>query len=559
MTKLKKCTVSILLLLLGFSFSTLNAQINTKGAREDDNIIPTGHSFGLVIGISQYTNLPKLQYADKDAEYFYNLLKQISPREDSNNLALFTNKDVTRDAVTDKLYDITERVKPGDKVFIYFSGHGDLEQLIQTDNCLLLLGDSPSKNYLRKSSSYLDINLFKQFFQSWASKNAKIIFVCDACHSGSLIGGETGRKNTLLSLQESWKNEIKLLSCQPGELSLEGGQWGGGRGLFSYYLGLGLKGLAHNNNKGNGITLFELDNFLRQQVSNSSDQAQIPVAQGDMKFVINTVSAPLLAAAKKELSKNNSEGLYASNLRGGENDILDLIKDSVGRATYLAFKKQLHSNNLLEPEGASAHYYLEQFISTHGNRIVKNNMTIELIDALQYSYDQLLDLVYLDEYAKVGIFEKLKIEKELTSALKLAGNNKAIADKINSKLLFFKACEVTIDIMHGSISYANTEKLNNGIDFLKKAIALDLMSPNLYLKMGDYLLYTNRFAEAVKTYLHYQQLLPNDEHSYNKLGLAFMASQQYDEATAAFKKSLQINPGYSTAFDNLKIAMKQKK
>ncbi|MBK7305024.1 MAG: hypothetical protein IPI90_17740 [Saprospiraceae bacterium] len=42
----------------------------------------------------------------------------------------------------------------------------------------------------------------------------------------------------------------KILSCQPNEFSLEGEQWGGGRGVFSYHLVDGLFGLADRNNDG---------------------------------------------------------------------------------------------------------------------------------------------------------------------------------------------------------------------------------------------------------------------------------------------------------------------
>jgi tetratricopeptide (TPR) repeat protein len=544
------------LLVLLFFAIVANAQVVNKGVspiKKTDKDI--GKSYGLIIGISNYSSLPKLTYADKDAEYFYQYLRQQTVAADSNNIALYLNNEATRDAVTDKLYEITDQVKSGDKVYLYFSGHGDIEQLVQTDNCLLLLSNSPSKNYLRKSNSYLDINLFKSFFQNWSAKQVKIIFVCDACHSGSLVGGEEGKKNTLLSLQQSWSNEIKLFSCQPDEVSLEGMQWGGGRGLFSYYFVLGLKGLADKNNNAE-VSLFEMDAYLKEQVSNSSDQSQIPLVQGDLKWIISAVKPASLASARIEVLNNNSE-MGSLALKNNGNGVIDLLKDSTSKILYKNFNEQLHKKYLLEPISKSALYFFNSLKASKANKLVVNDMKIQLIEALQSSFDLLLDYVYTDTYEKLGINEKATIEKELNTALDLAEGKKVLEDKIKSKLLFLSACEATIDIVPNSVSYSNREKMDIGITLLNKAISIDPISPHLYLKLGDYYLYTNRINDAIKTYITYQRLLPNDELSYNKLGLAYLSAKQYDAAIYSFKKAVAINSSYEQAAANLKIALKR--
>jgi tetratricopeptide (TPR) repeat protein len=96
-----------------------------------------------------------------------------------------------------------------------------------------------------------------------------------------------------------------------------------------------------------------------------------------------------------------------------------------------------------------------------------------------------------------------------------------------------------------------------GIDLLNKAISIDPISPHLYLKLGDYYLYTSRINDAIKTYITYQRLLPNDELSYNKLGLAYLSAKQYDAAIYSFKKAVAINSSYEQAAANLKIALKR--
>lgn len=530
------------------------AQINTKGAVVSKSLQKQGNTFALVIGISEYTALPKLQYADKDAIQFYQFLRQSLPVADTSRLSLFINQQANRDLITETLYTITEQVTAGDRVLVYFSGHGDVEQLTQTDNSLLLLSESPAKNYLRRSSSYLDIQLFRQFFQAWNEKKANVIFICDACHSGSLIGGEEGRKSTLLTLRQSWNREIKLLSCQPDEVSLEGRQWGGGRGLFSYYLILGLKGMA-DADKNTEVSLFELDNYLKSEVSRSSGQSQIPIAQGDLRAVVTAFTPAMLASAHKELKSPEAHEEELVALKGNDGDIGVLLKDSLSRQLYYNCRQALQSGHLLEPQEQSAYYYYQQLEKLPVNELVKNNLRLELFSALQQPFEAYLQVVYNDQADRFGILEKVAMEAALRASLSLAGKNKTLMQRVKAKLLFSEACELAVSIRPGSKDYFTLEKLRKGIGLLNQALALDSLSPQLYLRLGDYYLYSNQSREAIRAYETYQQLLPNDEYAANKLGLAYMDAGNREKAIQAFRKALQLNPGFETAARNLETAL----
>ena len=146
----------------------------------------------------------------------------------------------------------------------------------------------------------------------------------------------------------------------------------------------------------------------------------------------------------------------------------------------------------------------------------------------------------------------------LDTALRLVAHNSVLANQVKSKILFFQACELAVDIFPGSNTYENMEKLNQGIDLLKQAVLIDKFSPHLYLKLGDYYLYTNKFNNSVDNYTQYQQLLPNDANSYNKPGLAYMAIKKYDLAVDAFTRCLRLKPGFSNVEENLRIAKTRK-
>ncbi|MBK6996745.1 MAG: hypothetical protein IPH31_18130 [Lewinellaceae bacterium] len=57
---------------------------------------------------------------------------------------------------------------------------------------------------------------------------ARVLIITDACRSGKLAGNSIGGAQlTSQNLAQQFANEIKILSCQPNEYSLEGEQWGG--------------------------------------------------------------------------------------------------------------------------------------------------------------------------------------------------------------------------------------------------------------------------------------------------------------------------------------------
>ncbi len=215
-------------------------------------------SAGLLIGISQYQHLDSLQFAHRDAAAFAEFLKTQNVPDD--NIKLFINENATRFNIVDELYNLSLKLKKGDTFYFYFTGHGDLEAKIGYENSLLLLYPSLRKNYFQ-GNEYLQLSELRTWFGELTKKGVEVVFIADACHSGGLIGGKEGLDKTQRALQESWQGITKILSSQTNEFSLEGKQWGGGRGIFSYFLTNGLIGLA-DTNKDTKISLKELEDYL---------------------------------------------------------------------------------------------------------------------------------------------------------------------------------------------------------------------------------------------------------------------------------------------------------
>ena len=97
----------------------------------------------------------------------------------------------------------------------------------------------------------------------------------------------------------SYANEVKILSCQPDEYSIEGKQWGGGRGAFSYHFLNGLFGMA-DNNADLFIDLKEIGRYLEDNVSSEvAPESQNPMTIGSKSTKVSKVYPEILAQLKE--------------------------------------------------------------------------------------------------------------------------------------------------------------------------------------------------------------------------------------------------------------------
>ncbi len=114
-------------------------------------------------------------------------------------------------------------------------------------------------------------------------RERKVIMFLDACHSGG-TGQDLATRGQLSVAQinefyeEIGKENsfiVTMTASSKGEESLEGERFGGGHGVFTYYLGVGLSGAA-NSDLNQYITLGELYQFTRKKVREATNDKQSP-------------------------------------------------------------------------------------------------------------------------------------------------------------------------------------------------------------------------------------------------------------------------------------------
>ncbi len=332
--------LTISLLLPYFSFS------QEKGVTPVNSISSTdGMTRAVVVGVSKYqdSNIPSLRFAHVDAEEFAKFLQSKAGGSlTTDQIVLITDEQATAANIYSQLSWLLEETQEGDRVIFYFSGHGDVETKTSRNKGFLLAHDTPSNNYFVGGVRVNDINDILADLVD--IKKAKILLITDACRSGNLAGGQDGTTATASALSERYNNQVKIMSCQPNELSLEGEQWGGGRGIFSYHLIDGLTGMADEDGN-EEVDLSELDDYLDDRIPKETEKRQYPLLVGSPRTSLAKIDADELAALIENKSSQEAS-IAAIGTKGIEEAIFANADTSIQRI-YKEFISALDKNYFL--------------------------------------------------------------------------------------------------------------------------------------------------------------------------------------------------------------------
>lgn len=246
--------------------------------------------WAVVIGISSYRDslIAGLRYASSDARSFYDLL--VSPQAGGyapSRVKLLLDADATSQNIRNALFSWLKQALAEDLVTIYFAGHGSPESPDSPNNLYLLPYDARYDDITTSGFPMWDIETaLKRFIRA-----RKVVVIADACHSGGVghsfdIARRGDRGVTVNPISTSIQNlsqigdGIAVISASDDkQFSQEGEQWGGGHGVFTYYLLKGLGGDADYNRDGQ-VTLGELIPYLSERVRRETGNAQSPTVAG---------------------------------------------------------------------------------------------------------------------------------------------------------------------------------------------------------------------------------------------------------------------------------------
>jgi sulfatase modifying factor 1 len=145
---------------------------------QDIPVIPPGKNHLLAIGINDYAHCPKLHNAVKDVEDFAALMGDKYGFEKAQ-IQLLCNEDATAERIMAAFKSLVRTVQPTDNVLIYFSGHGELDDILDEGFWIPIEAERGKENhYIRNSTIHnvlRKINSFHTFL------------IVDSCYSGSLF------------------------------------------------------------------------------------------------------------------------------------------------------------------------------------------------------------------------------------------------------------------------------------------------------------------------------------------------------------------------------------
>ncbi|MBS1920636.1 MAG: caspase family protein [Bacteroidetes bacterium] len=516
--------------------------VSTRGIpRKTDSIVVKGTTYAIIIGLSKYKNVTPLQYADRDARSFEDfLLSEAGGKIPITNIETFLNENATRTNIGDAISEIARKAKPGDRVYFFFAGHGDMEDLTQIENGLLLLYNSPNGNYFGMNDDVLEIINLKRYLSPLSERGVEMIFIVDACHAGNLKGGVQGIEQTASALAASWGKEYKILSCQPNQLSLESAEWGGGRGLFSYELEDGMKGLADLNNDG-VVSMYELQNYIQTNVAKYSEGKQIPMITGDLSKPFIKVVPSVLVALKKE-KEGEYPMLAKANTKGSEDRYVDSL-DAFGKKLYASFNKNISGKRLIWPADTNALKDYRVFEKRYAGNPLIISMRRNLAASLNDRFNKIVEPLLKGETSYSNRDECYYAFLELDSCMQLLGEQHYMYQNLKARKLFMDAMSYTWAINDHEYNVSMHPTLLYAVKQLEESAAIEPNASYTWSALGQLYTFLYEYDKADSAFQKYLSLRPNDLFAKYTLGIIYAQLKQYDKAEKVFESLTEKYPG----------------
>src|SRR6266404_1653673 len=261
--------------------TTEHPEFNRPAGRPEKS---SAEKYAVVIGISRYQNtssgLTSLKYADRDAQAFRDFL--LSPEGGSfrkENIAYLVNEDATVQKVRSSLFTFLTKPREQDLVVLYFAGHGAPDPNDRRNLYLLTYDTKPDDMGGTAFPMWQLQDVFTRVLRA-----RRVVTFTDSCHSygisGQSYGGSTKSNNLInqyLTAVANTSERAVITGSDVSQLSAEGEKWGGGHGVFTYYVLKGLSGGADLNQDG-VVTAGELFYYVREKVNKDTAGEQTPLA-----------------------------------------------------------------------------------------------------------------------------------------------------------------------------------------------------------------------------------------------------------------------------------------
>lgn len=167
-------------------------EANNKGvdiSKFKKHLPPRGLNYLLVIAINDYDDFPTLYNCIRDAEDLIGILVEYY-RFEKDRIIKLLDKDATRQGIYNAFRDMAEKVTEKDNLLIYFSGHGEIDDVFREGAWIPYdAHDKKVHNFLFNSEVKMMLN---------AINSHHTFLMVDSCFSGSFFSDaqdkDTGKR-----------------------------------------------------------------------------------------------------------------------------------------------------------------------------------------------------------------------------------------------------------------------------------------------------------------------------------------------------------------------------
>ncbi len=258
------------------SYADLNPTNIKRGSDRD--------AVAIIIGIADYQNLPKADYANDDARVFYDYaLRALGVK--AGNIKLLVDADADEVSIYKAFKTwLPSKVKSSTDIYVFYSGHG----LPAADGKgLYLLPQKTDRDLISKTA----VQVQEIISDIQSTKPKSVTLFIDACYSGQSRTGETriasARPIVIKSNTQIFPENFNVITASQND-QISSSNPDLKHGIFSYYLMRGMEGDADANKDGK-ITLGEMQSYLMENVSRQAatmSRKQEPQFIGDANRVL---------------------------------------------------------------------------------------------------------------------------------------------------------------------------------------------------------------------------------------------------------------------------------
>lgn len=507
-------------------------------------------SYALVIGIAQYRNLPpqhQLRYSERDAEAIYSIL--ISPEGGNfraENVRRLIGPGATLAAIRREMEEWLPSVAKGDdRVLVYFAGHGfvvqgqpylapydiEVDRIPQTAYEMATLG-----------------SVFGKIKAKWK------VLLTDSCHSGA-VTPDSDVQTINRSLIDMTRSVFSLTASRDRERSFESPDWGGGHGIFTYYVVRGLEGEGDENRDGI-VTADELAEYVRRNVREATEGKQNPTSdRGSFDPEMLLAYVPTRSAVGEAPPPKFGSLIVESNMDGVEVFLDGKSVGVVNRNQPLRLPGLVPGSHTVrgvkmgyEPDGPRDEMvYPGQEKTVSIKILILRRRTKAAVDAFEKGLEYYTK-GHEGNYRKaVENFEKALAadSKYSQAALYLGRTYNALFDEQKAERAFRKAIEIDPDYAEARASFAGMLLDIGGTDeAIRQLTVVARRDPQN--AMAQYLLaqafrMKGEFAQSIEAATAAIRLNPANPEAHFWLAESLRLSDAYEKASSEYAEYLRLS------------------